>query len=70
MAKARVQPKVMVTREFGSVIYIAPSKNLQVQITDKLEEAEVWDNNDGDNKLQFHRVLTGYTGLVYEPLAN
>ena len=79
--KSKKQKFVIVTREFGIPIYIAPLKNGECQETDKLEEAEVWSYEDtvchpildkvtGETisiKLYTYRHLTGFSGLVFEP---
>ena len=59
---------VMVTREFGSPIFIAPMKKLQIQITEKKEEAEKWHPEFDQTKLEFHRTITGYSKLTFEVL--
>lgn len=42
-------------------VFIAPCKDMKVQLTDKKENAEVWDYNDTLSimKLSFHRSVTG-----------
>ena len=58
---------VMVTREFGDPIYIAPLKDLMVQVTPNRDEAEEWTVLDkSDHKLGYHKVLTGYSRLSFE----
>jgi len=56
----RKEKKVMVTRQYGTPIYISQSVDLQIRSTDKKEDAAIWDGFDGDNKLDFHRVVTGW----------
>jgi len=58
---------VMVTHEFGTPIYIAPLKDLQIQVTPNKEEAELWSELDkSPSKLQYHVASTGYNGLEFE----
>jgi hypothetical protein len=58
---------VMVTYEFGEPIFIAPLKNLQIQVTPIRNEAELWSELDNSpTKLQYHIVYTGYQGLKFE----
>jgi len=58
---------VMVTYEFGDPIYIAPLKDLQIQVTPNRNEAELWGELDNSpTKLQFHIATTGYKGLKCE----
>jgi len=66
--KANNANKVMVTREFGYPIYIAPLKDGQIQITDKIEEAVKWGDRDGEHKLDYQRIVTGYKGLTFESI--
>jgi len=61
--------RIMVTNEFGYPIYIAPSKNLQIQTTDKKEDAEKWSELDG-SKLDYYKAVTGYKELALETLNN
>jgi hypothetical protein len=58
---------VMVTREFGSPIYIAPSSDNGINVTDKIEEAEIWGDMDL-GKIQYHRAITCFNELTFEPL--
>lgn len=60
--------KVMVTRQYGAPIYIAPLKNSEIQVTDKLEEAEIWGEMDSETKLNYHRSVTGWDELEFEEL--
>ena len=58
---------VMVTYEFGDPIYIAPLKDLQIQVTPDKKEAEIWSEMDTTpTKLAYHKAATGYTGLKLE----
>jgi len=58
---------VIVTYEFGEPIYIAPLKDLQMQITPNRNEAELWSELDNSpTKLQYHITTTGYKGLMFE----
>jgi hypothetical protein len=58
---------VMVTYEFGTPIYIAPLKDLQVQVTSDIAEAELWTELDKTpTKLGYHITLTGYKQLRFE----
>jgi len=60
---------VMVTYEFGSPIFIAPLKNLQIQVTSNREDAELWSELDNSKtKLDYYIVCTGYKGLKFEKL--
>lgn len=58
---------VMVTREFGYPIFIAPLKNLaDIEVTDKVEEAEKWSPELDGTKLAYHKAVTGFKGLAFE----
>jgi len=58
---------IMVTYEFGDPIFIAPLKNMQIQITLNRNEAELWSKLDNTlTKLHYHNICTGYTELVFE----
>ena len=58
---------VMVTHEFGEPIYIAPLRNLQIQVTPNKNEAELWSELDTTpTKLDYHIAATGYKGLKFE----
>ena len=59
---------VMVTREFGNEIYIAPLKNLKIQITNKKEHAENWSKEYDQSKLDYYIIATGYKGLIFEKI--
>ena len=60
---------VMVTYEFGEPIFIAPLKDLQIQITPNRREAELWSELDNSpTKLQYHIAFTGYKGLKFEKI--
>ncbi len=57
----------MVTYEFGEPIFIAPLKDLQIQVTQDKKEAEIWSEMDTTpTKLEFHIASTGYKGLKFE----
>ena len=57
----------MVTYEFGKPVYIAPLKNLQIQITSEEAEAEIWSELDTTPiKLDYHKISTGYKELKFE----
>lgn len=65
--KLRPSTYVMVTYEFGTPIYIAPLKDLQVQVTGDIAEAELWTELDKTpTKLDYHIALTGYKQLRFE----
>lgn len=74
MAKISKEDKkdkyIMVTHQFGTPIYIAPLKNLQIDITDKKEEASKWCYLDtlSSVKLRFHQTITGYDKLEFEKI--
>ena len=58
---------VMVTYEFGEPIFIAPLKDLQIQVTPNKNEAELWSELDNSpTKLEFHIASTGYSQLKFE----
>lgn len=57
---------VMVTYEFGDPIYIAPLKDLEIQITPNRNEAEEWSELDTTTKLEYHRTVTGFKQLKFE----
>lgn len=58
---------VMVTYEFGDPIFIAPLKDLQIQVTPNKKEAELWSELDNSpTKLDYHIASTGYKGLKFE----
>lgn len=62
---------VMVTYEFGTPIYIAPLKDLQVQVTGDIAEAELWAELDRTpTKLDYHIALTGYAKLRFESVSS
>lgn len=52
---------VMHTDEHGFDIYVAPLKNFEIQVTDKIEEAEIWGERDVKSalKLKHHQFVTG-----------
>ena len=58
----------MVTYEFGNPIYIAPLKNLDIQITDKRNEANTWHSQYDLTKLAYHKSVTGYKQLIFEKI--
>ena len=60
---------VMVTYEFGDPIYIAPLKDLKIQVTLNIDEAELWSELDKSPiKLQYHILITGYKDLKFEKI--
>lgn len=60
---------VMVTYEFGEPIFIAPLKDLQIQVTPDRDVAEVWSELDNSpNKLEYHIASTGYSQLKFEKI--
>ena len=60
---------VMVTYEFGDPIYIAPLKNMEIQVTTMQSNAEVWSEMDNSPiKLDYHRMATGLKQLVFQKL--
>ena len=62
---------VMVTYEFEEPIYIAPLKNLQIQVTPNISEAEIWSELDNTpTKLEYHTICTGFKGLLFEKVSN
>lgn len=69
-ARKPTQSFVMVTYEFGAPSYIAPANGLTPNITDKISEAETWSEFDGQGKLDYHRAVTGWKGLIYEEVKN
>jgi hypothetical protein len=69
MKKAKpINNVVMVTNEFEKPIYIAPLKNLQIQITENKLEAEKWSEEFDQSKLKYYRTATGYD-LKFENVA-
>lgn len=59
----------MVTYEFGDAIFIAPLKDLQIQVTPNRTQAEIWTELDNTpSKLGYHKVATGYRELVLEKI--
>ena len=61
---------VMVTYEFGKPIFIAPLKDLQIQVTPNRNEAETWSELDNTpTKLEYHIIATGYKGLKFEKIS-
>ncbi len=58
---------VMVTYEFGEPVYVAPLKDLQIQITPDRNAAELWSEMDNTpTKIDYHIVATGYKQLKFE----
>ena len=58
---------VMVTYEFGEPLFIAPLKNLRIQVTSNVTKAELWSELDNSpTKLQYHIACTGYNSLKFE----
>ena len=64
--KLHPEKYVMVTYEGREPIYIAPCSLSIINITDKKEQAEVWTALDNPTKLDYHKAVTGYKGLVFE----
>ena len=65
--KLHPEKYVMVTYEFGNPIFIAPLKNLQIQVTSNKNDAELWSELDNTpTKLDYHIICTGYKGLTFE----
>ena len=56
---------VMVTREFGYELFIAPLMNGEIQTTDIKKDAENWSEFDG-TKLEYYKAVTGYSQLKFE----
>ena len=64
--KENSEQYVMVSYEFGTPIYVAPLKDLQIQVTPNKEEAELWSELDkSPSKLGYHVATTGYKGLKF-----
>ena len=60
---------VMVTHEFGEPLFIAPLKDLKIQVTSNMAEAELWSELDNSpTKLEYHIVSTGYSQLRFEKI--
>lgn len=61
---------VLVSREFGEPIFIAPLKHLQIQPCFEVEEAQKWTYADTLSvmKLGYHKAVTGLNGLVWEKI--
>lgn len=60
---------VMLTYEFGDPIFIAPLKDLQIQVTPNKHEAEIWSEMDTTTtKLEYQIVSTGYKQLKFEKI--
>lgn len=59
----------MVSTEFGYPVYVAPLKNLEIQVTDNKEEAEKWSYADTLSvlKLKSHQKATGLQ-LTFEKI--
>jgi hypothetical protein len=58
---------VMVTYEFEEPIFVAPLKDLQIQVTSNKSDAELWSELDtSPTKLDYHRAATGYKRLEFE----
>jgi hypothetical protein len=64
--------KVMHTNQLGFDIFIAPSNGALgadgIEITDKIEEATIWDERDSDIKLDYYRWATGYDQLQWKSI--
>lgn len=67
--KANPEQYILVTREFGDPIYIAPQKLTGCEVTIKETEAERWSSMDTTpTKLSFFRTISGFTGLTFEKI--
>ena len=67
--KLHPEKYVMVTYEFGEPIFIAPLKDMNIQVTPNKEDAEKWSSMDNTpNKLSYHIAATGYKGLKFEQI--
>ena len=59
---------VMVAKDLGANIYIGKSLTGDINIVDKIEDAEVWSHADTLSvKLNYHRAVTGLD-LVWEKI--
>ena len=60
---------VMVTTEFGYDLFIGKlDQKGNMQVTDKAEEAQLWDPNFDQTKIEYHRAVTGYKGLEFRSI--
>ncbi len=59
---------VMVTREHGKAMYIAPMKNLRTAVTENRNQAELWSAEHDQSKLLYYRIETGWEQLNFEQL--
>jgi hypothetical protein len=63
---------IMVTREFGTPVYIAPlsGKLSGINVTGIKAEAEKWDERDtaSPHKLDYHKAISGYKELKFEAI--
>lgn len=67
--KKLLQNYVMMTDEFGFDLYIAETEKTNCPITDKKDEALIWDERDVQSiKLEYWKTLTGYKELQWEIL--
>lgn len=68
--KEHPEKYVLVTREFGEPIFIAPCSLTQINVTDDMHKAEKWTALDNGNiaKLSYHIAATGYKGLAFEQI--
>ena len=67
MGKKIVNDVVMVSYEFGKPLYVAPLQKMNIQVTDKAEEAETWHSQFDCVKLDYYKAVTGYE-LVFAPI--
>ncbi len=68
--KAADYTYVMVTREFGFPIFIAPTGLRQIaEVTDNIREAQRWTEKDTQSsKIKYFQAVTGFNGLTFEKL--
>lgn len=61
---------VMVTREFGYPIYIAPTGLRQIaEVTDNETDAQKWSEKDTrSSKIKYFQAVTGFKGLTFEKI--
>jgi len=66
--KENPEKYIMVSDNNGLAIYIAPLKDLTIQITDKKEDSQLWSYADilSDMKVRFHAASTGLKDLRWE----
>ena len=61
---------VMVTNEFGFNMFVAELKNSEINTTDNPKDAELWDGNFDQTKLQYYRAVTGFKKLRFDSASN